>query len=178
MNPATQRKSATFRSSSMGLICVLALSHSLLGCKRNADGTIDPIDPPPPEFVYIPESHLEVRVHIQVPAKIKKGEPVRLRARRETLGNWQRVRHAELPSEALWYAQPPPSNEPEVAANLTWQTDPPFAAQFDVGLRSMSLGMEREATFKTAGIFKVWALSATPILTQSNVVVVEVSDVR
>jgi hypothetical protein len=59
---------------------------------------------------------------------------VRLHARRETLGSWKRVQSSSLAEGSVWYAAPPPREEAEVAANLTWKTEPPLAMKLDSGL--------------------------------------------
>jgi hypothetical protein len=78
--------------------------------------------------------------------------------------------------DAIWYTEPWPEKESEVAANLTWQTNPPFAMRLDTGLKSIGLGMEREAVFKAAGNYSVWALTAAPLQGKSNIVTIEVRD--
>jgi hypothetical protein len=161
-----------------GAALVFATSH-LPGCQRSgSDSNQLPLasDPPPPEYVFVPAPGFLVQVTIDVPTQVKVGQAVRLRAKRESFGQWQKVRWATLPPEAIWYTTPWPEKEPEVAANLTWQTDPPLAARYDVGLKSIGLGMEREAVFKAAGSFSVWALTATPLPGKSNVLRVEVKD--
>jgi hypothetical protein len=148
----------------------------LSACQRNnGEQPPDPVDPPPPEWVYIPSPDLRVEVTIDLPLRVKIGQTLRIRAKRETFGSWLRVRHATLPPDARWFTSPWPAVEPEVAANLAWKTDPPLAMRFDTGLQSAGLGMEREGVFKAAGRFDVWALTATPIPGKSNVLRIEVS---
>jgi hypothetical protein len=157
----------------------LALS-TVVGCNK-----VDPVsghaaesppnDPPVPEFVFIPEPAFRVVVTIYVPPRARVGEALRLRARRESIGKWQRVKSSTLPPDSLFFSTPGPTVEEEVAANLTWFTDPSRAMTGDTGVRSLALGMEREAVFKVPGLIKVWAVTAIPLRQQSNVVQVEVA---
>ncbi len=161
---------------------LLAVGGFTAGCRRSEIGSDQPasdaglMDPPPPEYVYVPAPNFEVRVSIDVPALVRVGEAVRLRATRQSIGQWTKIRHANLPPDARWYTLPWPEREAEVAANLTWLTNPPLAMRMDVGLRSLALGMQREAVFKASGKFDVWALTAVPLQAKSNVVTVEVRD--
>jgi hypothetical protein len=168
--------SARSRNLSIGLAALYLLVAA--ACQRidDAEGVNQPADPPAPQFVYVPSTEIEVRVRIAAPEKVRQGEPVRLHATKESIGEWKRIRYTELPPNARWFARPWPAHEAEVAANLTWKTDPPMAARYDVGLRSLELGMQREAVFKAPGTFKIWALNATPYPAKSNVVTVDVRE--
>jgi hypothetical protein len=180
MMPTVFRKktvtpSPSTRRTHLRTATLLALGAWLPGCRRREDfESPQPIDPPPPAFVYVPAPGFEVRVTIDMPRSVRVGQAIRLRATRESIGEWHRVRFASLPDGATWYTHPWPTPEPEVAANLTWQTDPPFAMMFDVGVRSLALGMQREGVFKAPGTYRVWALNAVPIRSRSNEIVVEV----
>lgn len=168
--------SARSRNLSIGLAALCLLAPAACQRINDAEGANQPADPPAPQFVYVPTTEIEVRVRIVVPEKVRQGEPVRLHATRESIGEWKRIRYTELPPNSRWFAKPWPSQETEVAANLTWMTEPQMAAKYDVGLRSLELGMQREAVFKAPGTFTIWALSATPYPAKSNVVTVEVRE--
>jgi hypothetical protein len=155
-------------------------SLSLTGCGKEQAPTklspTEPEDPPVQEFVFVPGPGFEVRLTIDVPARVRVGQAVRLRARRESIGEWRRVKASTLPADALFFTEPGPGAEAEVAATLSWFTDPPRVMTGDSGLRSLALGMEREAIFKASGLVQVWAMTAIPMRQKSNVVQVQVAD--
>src|SRR5438093_13750852 len=101
-------------------LCNASLSLLLAACSE-----------PPPEFVFVPAENYKISVEIEVPQEAVVGEWISLRARRRS-GQWKRVKYAEVIPDTPWFTKPPPAYEGEVADNLTWLTEPPGVARFDI----------------------------------------------
>jgi len=129
-----------------GLLALLAL---LAGCTQ------------PPDRVFVPGSPFTHIVEVQTAqgatAAVKVGEWLTLHARRRT-GPWTEVDRKSLGQDGCWVAPPPPAEEPEVANNVTWSTDPLEAREFDDGLRQDHV---RRVRFSAPGRYVLKATSAT-----------------
>jgi len=115
----------------------------------------------PPDRVFVPGSPfthvIDVRTAQGAIAAVKTGEWLTLHARRRT-GPWTEVDRKSLGKDGCWVAPPPPADEPEVATNVTWSTDPLNAGEFDHGLREDHV---RRVRFVAPGRYQLKATSAT-----------------
>jgi hypothetical protein len=129
-----------------GLPVLLAL---LAGCTQ------------PPDRVFVPGSPfthvIEVRTAQGATAAVQTGEWLTLHARRRT-GPWTEVDRKSLGQNACWVAPSPPPDEPEVADNVTWSTDPLKTGEFDGGLREDHV---RRVRFAAPGRYVLKAASST-----------------
>ena len=146
---------------------MLITSLSLLGCSA------DEQSPARPEHVYVPADDYRVVVTIVVPEKAKAGEWIPLKASRKS-GPWKKISTRDLPPDVRWFVRPPPQFEDEVADNLTWLTDPPQVARFDVPTPSEAMNHERKVRFSKPGTYKIWGDNAYPTSSKSNVVTIRV----
>lgn len=128
----------------------------------------------PPEFAYIPSSDVQVVVHISSKNKGSVGEWMTLSASRRTSGEWRKVPFSSINQDKPWLSIPPPSFEPEVAANIGWTIDPPNLAEFDSGYRSADLGEKRQVRFKAPGRYKIQGLDRTLSNSKSNVITITI----
>ena len=148
------------------LASISVLLIALLACSADEQSSARP------EHVYVPADDYKVVVTIAVPEKAKAGEWIPLRATRKS-GPWKKVKAADVAPDVRWFVRPPPEFEDEVADNLTWLTDPPQTARFDVPTIE-AMNHERKAKFAKPGIYKIWGHNAYPTTAQSNVVTVRV----
>jgi hypothetical protein len=143
---------------------LLVLMACLTGCTQ------------PPDRVFVPGSPfthiIDVRTAQGATATVKTGEWLTLHARRRT-GPWTEVDRKSLGQDGCWVARPPPADEPEVADNVTWSTDPLKAGEFDGGLREDHV---RRVRFAAPGRYVLKAASSTWCSSQadSNTLVVVV----
>ena len=135
-----------------------------------------PLEEPPPEFVYFPGADVEVEVRIQGPVEAEVGRWYTLSATRSVRGTWNRVEWKDHFVNEAWFGAPPQEFEPEVAANLTWHTDPPGVAKLDCCGVVAGDPMKRQIQFLTPGTHKLYATSYPPIDAKSNVIEVRVSE--
>jgi hypothetical protein len=128
---------------------VFALMAVLAGCTQ------------PPDRVFVPGSPFTHSVEVQTAqgatAAVKVGEWLPLHGRRRT-GPWTEVDRKSLGKDGCWVGAPPPDEEPEVATDLTWSTDPLKAGEFDNGLRQDHI---RAVRFSAPGRYVLKATSAT-----------------
>jgi hypothetical protein len=114
-----------------------------------------------PERVFVPGTPFRHAVDVRTPqgtsAEVRLGEWVTLQARRET-GPWKNVDRKSLGRDGCWVAPAPPPAEAEVAANLSWTTDPPDG-EFDDGLAP---DHTRRVRFTKPGRYRLTATSSTP----------------
>jgi hypothetical protein len=130
----------------------------------------------PPDRVFVPGSPfshvIDVRTAQGATAAVKMGEWLTLHARRRT-GPWTEVDRTSLGKDGCWVAPHPPADEPEVANNVTWTTDPLKAGEFDDGLREDHV---RRVRFAAPGRYVLKATSSTwcssPVDSNTLVVVV------
>ena len=114
-----------------------------------------------PERVFVPGApftHLvEVRTAQGATAEIRAGEWLTLHAQRRT-GPWTEVDRKSLGPDGCWVGSAPPAEEPEVAADVSWRSDPLKAGEFDEGLRPDHL---RRVRFSAPGRYVLQATSST-----------------
>lgn len=120
--------------------------------------------------LYVPADGYTCTVRISLPHEAKVGEWVLLRASRRS-GPWRQIKRSELTDEPKAFAKRPPDFEDDVQANLHWSTDPPNVAQFNVPTVGdiESKPLERKVRFNQPGVFKIWAVTASPTTATSNV---------
>ena len=115
----------------------------------------------PPERVFVPGSpftHIvEARTAQGVTADIKMGEWLDLHARRRT-GPWTEVDRKSLGPDGCWVGSAPPSEELEVADNVSWSSDPLKTGEFEDGLRPDRV---RRVRFSAPGRYVLRATSST-----------------
>ena len=145
---------------------ILVLSLSLLACSGDESSRR-------PEHVYVPADDYTVVVTIDVPRQARVGEWIPLKASRKS-GPWKKVKFAEVAPDVRWFVRPPPEFEDEVADNLTWLTDPPQAARYDMPTLTEEMSHERKAKFSKPGTYKIWGDNAYPTRSKSNVVTIRV----
>jgi hypothetical protein len=108
-------------------------------------------------------------------ASVAVGEPLRLHATRRS-GPWIERPGSAAPEDGCW-TEIARSEEPEVAALVTWHTEPAgFSA---LGIRTVASGEDRTRTirFSKAGEYRLSATSAVTCSRQeSNVVYVSVRE--
>jgi hypothetical protein len=119
-------------------------------------------DHSPPESVWVagPEFEASVRVSLAGASEgpFSVGEWIELLADRRT-GPWVRVRYADLEPGSDWLRQPPPAEEPNVQANVTWVVAPSGKAEFN--LPTTSDLFSRRVRFTEPGTYTLWARSHT-----------------
>jgi hypothetical protein len=128
---------------------LLVLMAFLTGCTEPPDRVFVPGSP----FIHV----IEVRTAQGATAAVRTGEWLTLHARRRT-GPWTEVNRKSLGQDGCWVAPPPPADEPEVADNVTWSTDPLKAGEFDGGLREDHF---RRVRFAAPGRYVLKAASST-----------------
>ena len=161
-------------------VSLLWLFIAVLLCScSNPRSEVDPLPLPPveeplPEFGYVRAPEVRVVVTVDGPARAQVGRWYLLSASRQSHGAWARRRLVELPEETPWLSQPPPALEAEVAANLTWHTEPKGVAKFDCCDLSMATSAQRKVMFTQAGKIRLWATSAAPLDARSNTIEIDV----
>jgi hypothetical protein len=126
---------------------------------------------PPPEFCFVPAEDYKISVEIAVPREAVVGEWIPLRAQRRS-GPWKRVKSAEILPDASWFRKPPPAYESEVADNLTWHTEPPGVARFDIPRAPLT--HERKAMFSQPGTYRIWGSNSYPTKAESNIATITI----
>jgi hypothetical protein len=121
-------------------------------------------------FVFVPDENFSVSVEIVAPTETVAGEWIPLRAKRRS-GPWKRIR-AVLPVDQPWFLSQPPELENEVSKGVFWETDPPRSAHCGFPLGGHT-GETQTAMFAKPGLYKIWAVSASP-WAKSNVITVSV----
>jgi hypothetical protein len=163
------------------VIMLSACSQEPAG-QESGDSKIVPREEPdagdlPLEYVFIPDDSFTTSVEIVVPTDALAGEWIPVSAKRRS-GPWKRVMRKEVPPGEAWLASQPREFEPEVAQNVTWVTEPPLAAIFDVRsieeVRREGVWTKRKAMFAKPGIYQIWAQNGFPSRAKSNVVTIRV----
>jgi hypothetical protein len=119
---------------------------------------------PRPEWIYVPAEGYRCEVRIEVPARMKVGEEVRLKAER-TNGPWRRARPEEaVPGVTPWTREPPTRQSGfDVTGNVHWQVTPAGTAKFSGEARR-----ERTIRFSAPGHYRLKAVTAIPTTATSN----------
>lgn len=119
---------------------------------------------------YVPAPRYSCVVTLSLSNEGIAGEWIPLKASL-TNGPWIQVRRRDVADGAVAWPQQPPGFEPEVAASLTWFTEPPGVARFDVPrLQSVQTNpYGRQVMFSQPGTYKIWGVSAYPTTSTSNV---------
>jgi hypothetical protein len=121
-------------------------------------------------YPFVPGGGYSCTVKISLPKDATVQEWIPLKASR-TSGPWIRVRRSDVKDEASAFPKQPPAFEDDVQANLSWFTDPPGAARFDVatleGVKREP--RSREVEFSKPGVYRIWAVTAYPTPATSNV---------
>ena len=109
-------------------------------------------------------------VTLTVPKEGVVGEWIPLKASL-TNGPWIQVRRRDVPAGSIAWPKQPPSFQEEVAASLTFVTDPPGAARFNVPtMRSVQNDpFGRQVIFSQPGVYKIWGISGYPTVSTSSV---------
>ena len=124
--------------------------------------------------MYIRGRGFKVSVEIFAPEYVQSGEWVPLRASRRS-GPWVVVPRWRALFSFHRARRKPPCFEPEIGLNVHWQTDPPLAAQFNVGpVPVVKDPLARAVRFSQKGIYRLWGTVATPARATSNVLTIEV----
>jgi len=114
-----------------------------------------------PERVFVPgkpfKHVVEVRTAQGITANVRVGEWLTLHGRRST-GPWIAVERKSLGVDGCWVAPPPPEEEPQVADNLKWNSEPTSNAEFNPGLLP---DHARRVRFGAPGRYVLHALSPT-----------------
>ena len=115
----------------------------------------------PPERVFVPGTpfkHLiEVRTSQGMTASVRMGEWLTLHGRRST-GPWVATERQSLGPDGCWVAPSPAEEEPEVADNLRWTTQPEGKAEFNLGILD---DHTRRVRFAVPGRYQLRATSST-----------------
>jgi hypothetical protein len=111
-----------------------------------------------------------VQDHYSLPKEGVAGEWLELKAAR-TSGPWIQVPRNEVAEGAVAWPEQPPAFEQQVAANLTWLTEPAGIARFNVAtLESAQRDpYGRQVMFSKPGVYKIWGVSAYPTVSTSAV---------
>ena len=114
-----------------------------------------------PETVFVPgkafKHVVEVKTAQGMTANVRVGEWLTLYGQRST-GPWIAVERKRLGADGCWVAPPPPEEEPQVADNLKWNSEPTSNAEFNPGLLP---DHSRQVRFKAPGPYVLHALSPT-----------------
>jgi hypothetical protein len=106
-------------------------------------------------------------------ATVAIGEPLRLHASRDS-GPWVEKPRSEAPEDGCWTSVARP-HESEVAAMLTWHTEPSGFSTFDVATVETAGDLTRQVRFSKAGEYRLSATSAVTCSREvSNVIAVSV----
>jgi hypothetical protein len=136
-------------STESGLRGVLGLLTLLMACAR------------PPERVFVPGTPfrhvVEVGTAQGVVASIQVGEWLTLHGRRST-GPWMATERSRLGPDGCWVAPAPAEDEPQVADNLKWSTQPEGKAEFNLGILT---DHSRRVRFLAPGRYVLHATSST-----------------
>ena len=123
-----------------------------------------------PREVYVPAPDYQQSLAVQaIPgpeAPRRSGTPITLHAQRAT-GPWQLVPRDSAALSDCWWRRPPPGDEPEVAAEVTWQVAPADSVRFNL---PQPPNWEREVRFGRPGRYRLWAVSTgcrTPIVSDT-----------
>jgi hypothetical protein len=165
----------------LALIMLSACSQEPAGQESGISKIVPREEPdagdPPSEYVFIPDDDFTTSVEIVVPTDALAGEWIPVGAKRRS-GPWKRVTRKEVPPGKPSLTSQPREFEPEVARNVTWLTEPPFAAIFDIPsieeIRREGVWTKRKAMFAKPGIYKIWAENGFPSRAKSNVVTITV----
>jgi hypothetical protein len=119
---------------------------------------------------YVPGNGYSCTVAISVTNQAVVGEWIPLQASRAS-GPWVQVPRAQVTNLAVAFPTAPPALQPNVQAELTWQTDSPDATRFNVAtLQSVSTNpYGREVVFSQPGVYRIWAVNGYPTLATSAV---------
>ena len=119
---------------------------------------------------YVPGPRYSCVVTLTVPKEGIVGDWIPLKASL-TNGPWMQVRRRDVADGAVAWPKQPPPFEQEVAASLTWFTEPPAVARFNVptmqSVQSDPYG--RQVMFSQPGTYKIWGVSAYPTVSTSSV---------
>jgi hypothetical protein len=116
---------------------------------------------PPPPRVFVPGKPFAHTIDVgtsQGPAaSVRVGDWLMLHGRRST-GPWTEVDRESLGPDGCWVAPPPPSDETEVADNISWTARPEGKAEFNSDIRPDRARLVR---FKAPGRYVLRASSST-----------------
>jgi hypothetical protein len=130
-------------------VAVLGLLILLTACTRQ------------PERVFVPGAGFKHVVQVgtsQGPAaNVRVGEWLTLHGRRWT-GPWAATARKSLGPEGCWVAPSPAEEEPQVADNLKWTTQPQGKAEFNLDILS---DHTRRVRFSAPGRYVLHATSST-----------------
>lgn len=119
---------------------------------------------------YVPGPGYSCVVTLTLPKEGIAGEWIQVKASL-TNGPWVQMRRRDVADGAVAWPDQPPAFEQEVAASLTWFTEPPGAARFDVGtvqsIQSNPYG--RQVMFNQPGTYRIWGVSAYPTVATSTI---------
>jgi hypothetical protein len=109
-------------------------------------------------------------VTLSVPKEGVAGEWIPLKASL-TNGPWMQVRRRDVANGAVAWPKQPPAVEQEVAALLTWSTQPPGAARFSVATTASAQSdpYARKVMFSQPGVYKIWGVATYPTVSTSTV---------
>ena len=119
---------------------------------------------------FIPATNYHAVVTLSIPKEGVVGEWIPLKAS-VTNGPWIRVPVEQIPEGVMGYATQPPTSQQQIAASMTWFTEPSGFARFDVATlaKAQTNPWDREVIFSEPGVYKIWGLSAYPTECTSNV---------
>ena len=119
---------------------------------------------------FVPAKGYSCTVTISLPKEGVAGEWIELRATR-TNGPWMQVDRKTVREGAVALPERPPGFEEQVAANLTWFTEPAGVAVFNVATIESAVRnpYDRQVMFSKPGVYKIWGLSAYPTVSTSAV---------
>jgi hypothetical protein len=119
---------------------------------------------------FVPAPGYSCVVTLSVPKEGVVGEWIPLKAS-QTNGPWMQVRRRDVADGAVAWPKQPPAMEQQVAASLTWFTQPPGVARFNVATMAsvQSDPYGRQVMFSQPGVYQIWGVLAYPTISTSNV---------
>jgi hypothetical protein len=125
---------------------------------------------------FVPADGYSCTLTISVPKEATVGEWIPLKASCAS-GPWKQVNRSDVTNLAQAFRESPPAVEDNVQASLFWFTEPTNEVRFNVAtLQSVSEDPKRrQVVFSKPGVYKIWAVAASPSVVTSVVETVTIS---
>lgn len=126
-------------------------------------------------YEYVPADNFKSVVTVSAQSEAKVGEWVPLTAVRDN-GPWTiKKKNGVIEGPRVFFDFVPPVHESGVSGSLSWDTDPPGHARFDLPQPGDSCRAPRKVKFDAAGVYKIKGYSSFPAIVSSNTITINVS---
>ena len=125
---------------------------------------------------FVPADGYSCTLTILVPKEATVGEWIPLKAACAS-GPWKQVNRGDVTNLTQAFRESPPAVKDNVQASLFWFTEPANEVRFNVAtLESVSEDpTRRQAIFSKPGVYKIWAVAASPSVVTSVVETITIS---